>query len=577
MSSRVHLPDFRDAQSPSELAQYCGAAVELFDGVASDKTRERFYIRHEIPKRKKRRDFGTRVVWEVPDGPLRDAHKSFARRFDLFARLVEPRYPNEFAYGYVRGKGTQKNAKQHCGAELLLRADIKNFFPTISTARIHRLFMCLGIEKSCAESLARFCTVNDQLPLGLHASPLLANLVCLDLDDQLSALAATLGCVYTRYADDMTFSGGGTLPTKAQLAQIVEAAGFRLSPSKFRVTKRGQAHYVTGLSVSDAADPHAPRAMKRRLRLELYYAKKFGLEEHLGRFGEQSFQSGINRIDGFVRYVSGIEHARRQSLRESWYSTLKESHSEPSYMPLEGRPFRAIALIVDEAEFERGATKFLGLACATTEELEKLRFSVGAMAREYRADPFAPGRPKKVDKKGIHFTDVPETIRDNFVKMLSLQPFRGYVAFAPRDGTPDYADLYLKLLRNLLTRRFQAADRAEVTLYIEENPKVSVQALSETVADVYRALETANNRRPFQLPTVQIARKVQNPELSAPDFMLGTLAHYLDLHSGRPEADRLRFERLRDKFRVILDLERHIEFSKRRPLLPWSKPNQAIS
>lgn len=577
MSSRVHLPDFRAAQTPGEIAQYCGATEELFNRVSSDPDRERFYIRHEIPKRRKRRSLGTRTVWEVPDGPLRDAHKSLARRFDLFARLVEPRYPSEFAFGYVRGKGTLKNAKKHCGAPLLLRADIKNFFPTISVARLQRVFMRLGLARVCAEALARFCTVDDHLALGLHASPLLANLVCLDLDDKLSELSVALGCTYTRYADDMTFSGAGPLPRREELTQIIDAAGFRLSTTKFRLTKLGQAHYVTGLSVSDTVDPHAPRKMKRRLRLELYYAKKYGLAEHLGRCGEQSFQRGLNRIDGFVRYVSGIEHSKRESLRQSWTAVLSECHSEPSYMPVEGRIFRSIALVIDEGEFCRGNTKFLGVACAATEELEKIRFSVGAATREYRTDPFAPGRPQKVDTKGLHFTDVPETIRDNFVKMLSLQPFRGYVAFAPQNSGKDYATLYLGLLRTLLVRRFQAADRAEVTLYVEQNSKISTRAVSQVVEEAYRSLEAANNRRPFELPVVNIAKKTQNPELAMPDFMLGTLAHYLDLHSGRTESDRLRFERLRDKFRVILDLERHMEFSRRRPLLPWEGPNQAVS
>jgi retron-type reverse transcriptase len=575
MSSRVHVPDFRAAQTVDEIAQYCGATAELFDTVTSDPSRQRFYIRHEIPKRRKRPAMGTRTVWEVPDGPLRDVHKTLARRFDLFARLVEPRYPNEFAFGYVRGRGTQKNAKTHCGAPLLLRADIKNFFPTRTTARLQRVFMQLGITRICAASLATFCTVNDQLALGFHASPLFANLVCLDLDRQLSELSAALGCVYTRYADDMTFSGAGPLPTRERLTQIVEAAGFNLSTSKFRLTKLGQAHYVTGLSVSDGADPHAPRAMKRRLRLELYYAKKYGLEQHLGRRSEQSFQAGVNRIDGLVRYVSGIEHAKRQALRDSWKSILNACHSRPSYMPVEARAFRSIAFVIDEGEFSRGDTKYLGMACATTEDLEKIRISVAAMAREYRADPFAPGRPKKVDTKGLHFADVPETVRDNVVKMLSFQPFRGYVAFAPYDGSKEYAALYLELLKTLLVRRFQAADRAEVTLFVEENPRIPPHDIQEVVGTVYLSLETANNRRPFELPTLKIARKTQNHELVMPDFMLGTLAHYLDLHSERTELQRLRFERLRDKVRVVLDLERHIEFSRRRPLLPWSTPTQA--
>ncbi len=573
MPTRVHLPDFRDAQTAAELAQYCGMPLRILERVTSDAIRERFYVKHEIKKHRPRGTTKTRTVWEVPEGPLRDAHKSLARRLDLFARLINPRYPHDAAYGYVRGRGTRQNAARHCGAPLLLRADIENFFPSISTGRLARTLTQLGLSATCANLLARFCTINDALALGFHASPLLANLVLLELDDKLSSLASNLSCTYTRYADDMAFSGRAVLPSRAELAGIVEAQGFRLSKSKYRITKRGQAHFVTGLSIADPSGPHVPRKMKRKLRLELYYCEKYGIDEHLVHRGGQSAQSGINRIDGLVRYISGIELSKQQLIRETWHSILKNEGVGPSYMPLEGRPFRSIAMLVDEAEFARnGSRNYLALACATTEELATIRFSAAGAAREYRADPFASGRPRKVDTKGLHFADVPENVRDDFVRRLAFQSFRSYIAFAPlKDKTDksEYADVYAALLRALLPRRFMAADRAEVTIYVEQNPKIGSVAIENVVNDVYNSLQTANNRRPYEKPNLVIAKKVENPEIAVPDFLLGVVARYLDLHNGRTDSDRLRFERLRDKIRVVLDLENGIEFSRRRPLLPW--------
>ena len=89
---------------------------------------------------------------------------------------------------------------------------------------------------------------------------MLANFVCLSLDEKITSLANSYDCVYSRYADDIAISGKSALPSKILLADIVEAEGFRLSPHKFRVTKLGQAHYVTGLSVTDAISPHVPSA-----------------------------------------------------------------------------------------------------------------------------------------------------------------------------------------------------------------------------------------------------------------------------------------------------------------------------
>ena len=101
------------------------------------------------------------------------------------------------------------------------------------------------------------------------------------------------GCTYSRYADDMAFSSAMALPTRFEVASALAAEGFRLSESKFRKTVRGQAHYVTGLSISESV-PHAPRALKRRLRQELYYSTKFGIAEHLERVRAPDLQTGVN-------------------------------------------------------------------------------------------------------------------------------------------------------------------------------------------------------------------------------------------------------------------------------------------
>ncbi len=80
---------------------------------------------------------------------------------------------------------------------------------------------------------------------------MIANLVCQKLDNKIQALAERLDCKYTRYADDITISGNNKLPTRQDLEKILNEEKFKLSQKKFRITKLGQAHYVTGLSVSD--------------------------------------------------------------------------------------------------------------------------------------------------------------------------------------------------------------------------------------------------------------------------------------------------------------------------------------
>jgi RNA-directed DNA polymerase len=540
-----------------------------FEEIVNDPSRSTFYQRHEIPKRGQPEK--TRVVWEVPKGHALDGHKAFARRVQSFIRLVEARYPHAAAFGYVRRRGIVDNARQHCGAPLLLRADIRAFFPSINASRIAQCFSRLGVSADMSQALARFCTIDDVLPLGLHASPTIANLVCLDLDDELSQLAEQLSCRYTRYADDITFSGSAGLPTKSQIKSILGSHDFDLSPKKFRVTKLGQAHYVTGLSVSDPAGPHVPRAMRRQLRLILHYCQKFGVVDHLQREDRGTIQGGVNSIDGLVRYVSYVERRMGEQTRKTWSELLDAEMLAPSYRAYGEKLYERLTMVIDETEFSYNGRNYMAIAVAVTEQVDLLRDSIKALERTNRTDPFAAGRPERIDEKGLHFTDLHETLRQKFAEFLESEPVRGYVAFAPLTKPNEYTDTYLKLLETLLGRRLIAADRATVDIEFEVNPKVKQTAVAALVKKVYGRLEARNSRRPVALPQVTKAEKLTHPEVAVPDFLLGTLKRYLIPGEHTVDLDRLRFERLRDKYRVIVDLERDVEYTRRWPILPWTK------
>jgi len=104
--------------------------------------------------------------------------------------------------------------------------------------------------------------------------------VCSGLDADLSAFASRLSARYTRYADDLTFSGERPVDVSA-IRRIAESHGFKLRDDKARTQWRGRSQYVTGLCVGAPTGPRVPVRAKRRLRLELYYAEKFGIDSHL--------------------------------------------------------------------------------------------------------------------------------------------------------------------------------------------------------------------------------------------------------------------------------------------------------
>lgn len=545
--------------------------TDLFEQVISSKSREQFYFHHEIPKRGRHRAGKVRDVWEAANWQLAEAHKAIARRFELFARVSDSRFPHEAAYGYVRHRGTRDNAAVHCGAPLLLRADIRNFFPSISIDRLKKRFLELKMHPAAADALAKFVTIDDRLALGLNASPMLANLICVDLDIKIQKLAQAYGCKYTRYADDISISGKRRLPFRDELEKIIKEEGFEFSSEKFRQTKIGQAHYITGLSVSDANGPHAPRRMKRRLRQELYFSEKFGIEEHLTRI-EEDPQSGLNRLDGTVHYVSNIESRVSNLLRSRWKDLLDKEGVGVSYDSLSHRHYRQVSCFIDETEIVYDNKTFLALGLAFTEDENALLTSTVATLRDHQvADPFYAGDKAALAKKGLHFTDSHPDLRTAYIKALSNLPYRAFVIFTELKSDEKYQETYVSLLAKILPQRLMRYDRASVRFIFEENSRIKTPALEQVVGSAYQALKDAKNRRPIQNPEVKVGKKLEQPCFAVPDYLLAVFSRFAQINEG-PKDKNIRtsqFERLRDKYRLIIDADTGAEYSRRGPFQPW--------
>lgn len=527
------------------------------------------FQKHFIPKCGNNSIGEYRIVWEA--GPfLAEAYKTFARRFDLFLRFVESDYPHPCAYGYVRGKNTIENATPHCGKKLILHADIKDFFPSISSNIIYKKFLGLGINEKVSEILSQFLTIEGSLPLGLHASPMLANLICLKMDSKFENLAKQYNCTYTRYADDITISGNRKLPSKDEIQNILSEEGFILSERKYRITKPGQAHYVTGLSVTDKNLPRAPRGMKKSLRQELYYCTKYGITDHMhhlyrdGRF----IQAGINRLDGMVRYVSNIEGNEMPDLRKDWHALMERDDVEPSYFSIEDRGVRFISVYIDEAELKHNNKKSLAISLAVTEDSNQISSVTEKILREHIVNPFSGGKKKELEKKKMHYADANKDLRRSYIEQMSVFPFKGYIAYGSLESYDNYEKLYLSLLSSLLTHRLMDCDGAEVNMIFEQNSRIKKTNIERIVSNIYSKLEKSNNRRPRSIPEIIIGNKNEYSCFSLPDFLLGAWADYIKEHQGNGDQARVLFECLRDKYKKIVNTDKSIVFSRKRPFIP---------
>lgn len=527
------------------------------------------FFRHDIPKKNRAR--GHRTVWE----PFltKNVYKALARRLDNFFSFTYPGYPHHSAFGYRAGRNIKQNAAAHTGHRFRLSVDIENFFPSITREMVASTLRLAGVHDEISDLLARFLTIGDLLPLGLPTSPVISNVIAVPLDEALSQLAEHSGSTYTRYSDDITFSGVNELPDLEIVKDILAKKGFRIATSKTRQSKIGQGHYVTGLSISDPVRPHVPRHKKRSLRQELYYTQKYGLHDHLRRRGmndDATLQSEINRLDGTIKFVAHHEPGLSTSIKGAWREILVANGLKPSFTPrgLHQAPFH---LLVDEAEYKKGGKTILALCIVMTQHVDRIADGTDQVLQKSLNDVWSDGSTEALKRRGLHFTDATEDLKLSYIKELAKMPIEGYVAFCEYDGPGRYEEAYLNLLTRMITRRLMAAESQFAFFYFEQNSKVSTAKITQCVEQAYAELKATNNRRPAAMSVKFIGKP--HPALSPPDFLLGLLGRYLaskpPLEGKAEPRERLLFERVRDKYRLILDLTADIEFSRRNPIKPW--------
>ncbi|WP_395044473.1 reverse transcriptase family protein [Flavobacterium sp.] len=215
----------------------------------------------------------------------RTIHKALSHELEFCQKILNSELskiykPLECVQGFVFKKNIKTNAFVHLSQKQILTLDIKNFFESITQNQIIESLNKLGVNNNVSEWISNIACVNGFLVQGFSTSPILANIVALEMDlDILENIDKTIN--YTRYADDLYFSSNSNSLNLQVLTTIINKYGFELNESKTKLMKRGQKQYVTGLSVFDSNFPRIPKKIKRELRLEAYYIKKYGYEEHI--------------------------------------------------------------------------------------------------------------------------------------------------------------------------------------------------------------------------------------------------------------------------------------------------------
>jgi RNA-directed DNA polymerase len=187
------------------------------------------------------------------------------------------------SHGFTNDRSIITNAKLHLSKPILLKIDLRNFFSTIKIERIIKVFRKLGYPKNVSFYLASLCCLNGVLPQGAATSPTLSNIISRILDKRLHKLSEKFNLTYSRYADDMTFSGE-IIPDYfiSLVEEIIEDEGFQINENKTLLVENSKRQIVTGLSVS-GKELKIPRNYKRKLRQEIHFIISFGYYSHLSK------------------------------------------------------------------------------------------------------------------------------------------------------------------------------------------------------------------------------------------------------------------------------------------------------
>lgn len=241
--------------------------------------------------------------------PTRGGLKKTVRsigRLDIALRatkqiLHEVARPRSSVHGYVRGRSTVSAALPHVGSSLVLAVDLKGFFGQIGYERVRKNVEARFDTRVCSW-IRGCCFVEGSLPLGYRTSPTLSNIAFEPTDAKIVALANQWGVAYTRWVDDLSFSGVGVGDDfLSSVRGVLELDAWTVNDRKTRFMRRSP--YVLGLYVGRDVDrPRLPRRVKERLLVESFYFARYGLG-HFDRGGVLPPTS----LFGYVSYAASVE------------------------------------------------------------------------------------------------------------------------------------------------------------------------------------------------------------------------------------------------------------------------------
>lgn len=261
----------------------------------------------------------------------------------ILTHILEKIPPHPAVHGFIKERSIKTFVAPHVGQRVVLRMDLKDFFPSIPRVRIQALFRTMGYPESVADRLGGICTnvapldvwshpgmdvdrhqvrearelyARPHLPQGAPTSPALANLCAYRVDCRLAGLAKAAGAQYTRYADDLAFSGGEAFDRRVQrfsihVAAILHEEGFTVHHRKTRIMRQGVRQHLAGIVANQRVNVMRPDF--DRLKAILTNCVRFGPDTQ-NRDGHAAFRTHLAGRVAFVESINPVKGSRLRAI-----------------------------------------------------------------------------------------------------------------------------------------------------------------------------------------------------------------------------------------------------------------------
>lgn len=261
--------------------------------------------KHYTLKKIKKKNGEFRTLY-IPDYLLNHIQKN------ILKSILNGFSVSRYATAYTKGKGIKDNALPHVNNKIILKMDIKNFFDDITFLMIYnKVFKEIYFPPQVRGLLTNLCCSDEHLPQGASTSPAISNLILKPFDEYIGEFCAERNIAYTRYCDDMTFSGDFEVSMIIKkVTSFLNEMGFTINTAKTKVLSRAVRQTVTGIVVNEKVQ--VSRDYRKDVRKKYYYCHKFGVKSQLKEgieakayllslFGQVNYILSINQNDKYFK------------------------------------------------------------------------------------------------------------------------------------------------------------------------------------------------------------------------------------------------------------------------------------